>query len=332
VDGRDKPGHDGAPQGERNLAAYLVRRFLLMLLTLFGISVLVFVLLRVVPGNIADILFSAAGMINPEDKLDIERQLGLDQPIYIQYATWINGLAHGDLGYSYVSEKPALQEILPRLPISAKLAGMALCFAILFGIPLGVISAVRQNTPLDYVLRVVSLSGLSLPSFWLGLLILMAFVNYFGWIPIYTEPPKTVWQEFLLLSIPAAAVGFRSSALFMRLTRSSMLEVLRQDYIRTARAKGASYTTVNFNHALRNAVLPIVTIVGIEAAFLVGGLIVTETVFNIPGIARFLVEAIRWRDYPIVQNLVMFIAITVVTINFLVDMAYLALDPRIAYE
>ncbi len=314
------------------MAAYLIRRFLLMLLTLFGISVLVFMLLRIVPGNIADILFSAAGMINPEDRLDIERQLGLDQPIYIQYATWINGLAHGDLGYSYVSEKPALQEILPRLPISAKLAGMALCFAILFGIPLGVISAVRQNTPLDYVLRVVSLSGLSLPSFWLGLLILMAFVNYFGWIPIYTEPPKTVWQEFLLLSIPAAAVGFRSSALFMRLTRSSMLEVLRQDYIRTARAKGASYTTVNFNHALRNAVLPIVTIVGIEAAFLVGGLIVTETVFNIPGVARFLVEAIRWRDYPIVQNLVMFIAVTVVTINFLVDMAYLALDPRIAYE
>jgi peptide/nickel transport system permease protein len=314
------------------VAAYLIRRFLLMLLTLFGISVLVFALLRIVPGNIADILFSAAGMINPEDKLDIERQLGLDQPIYIQYVTWINGLAHGDLGYSYVSEKPALQEILPRLPISAKLAGMALCFAILFGIPLGVISAVRQNTALDYVLRVVSLSGLSLPSFWLGLLILMAFVNYFGWIPIYTEPPKTVWQEFLLLSIPAAAVGFRSSALFMRLTRSSMLEVLRQDYIRTARAKGASYTTVNFNHALRNAVLPIVTIVGIEAAFLVGGLIVTETVFNIPGVARFLVEAIRWRDYPIVQNLVMFIAVTVVTINFLVDMAYLALDPRIAYE
>jgi peptide/nickel transport system permease protein len=314
------------------VAAYLIRRFLLMLLTLFGISVLVFALLRIVPGNIADILFSAAGMINPEDKLDIERQLGLDQPIYVQYVTWINGLAHGDLGYSYVSEKPALREILPRLPISAKLAGMALCFAILFGIPLGVISAVRQNTPLDYVLRVVSLSGLSLPSFWLGLLILMAFVNYFGWIPIYTEPPKTVWQEFLLLSIPAAAVGFRSSALFMRLTRSSMLEVLRQDYIRTARAKGASYTTVNFNHALRNAVLPIVTIVGIEAAFLVGGLIVTETVFNIPGVARFLVEAIRWRDYPIVQNLVMFIAVTVVTINFLVDMAYLALDPRIVYE
>jgi peptide/nickel transport system permease protein len=314
------------------LAAYLVRRFLLMFLTLFGISILVFVLLRIVPGNIADILFSASGMINPEDKLEIERQLGLDQSLFWQYVAWINGLVHGDLGYSYVSEKPALQEILPRLPISAKLAGMALCFAILFGIPLGVISAVRQNTPLDYLLRVVSLSGLSLPSFWLGLLILMAFVHYAGWIPIYTTPPKTWWDELLLFSIPAAAVGFRSSALFMRLTRSSMLEVLRQDYIRTARAKGASYAKVNFVHALRNAVLPIVTIVGIEAAFLVGGLIVTETVFNIPGVARFLVEAIKWRDYPIVQNLVMFIAVCVVSINFLIDMAYLALDPRIAYE
>jgi peptide/nickel transport system permease protein len=314
------------------VASYLIRRFLLMVLTLFGISIVIFTLLRIVPGNIADILFSSAGMINPADKAQIEKDLGLDQPIVVQYAQWISGLCRGDLGYSYISEKPTLQELAPRLPISAKLAGMALAFAVLFGIPLGVISAVRQNTPLDYVLRVVSLSGLSLPSFWLGLLVLMVCVQYFGWIPIYTEPPKTLWDELLLLSIPAAAVGFRSSALMMRLTRSSMLEVLRQDYIRTARAKGASYAKVNFVHALRNAVLPIVTIVGIEAAFLVGGLIVTETVFNIPGVARFLVEAIRSRDYPIVQNLVMFIAICVVSINFLIDMAYLALDPRIAYE
>jgi peptide/nickel transport system permease protein len=329
---RHAPQDEDQGKSEEFLAAYLIRRFLLMLLTLFGISVLVFVLLRVVPGNIADILFSAAGMINPEDKAEIEKQLGLDKPILVQYALWIGGLLQGDLGYSYVSEKPTLDEILPRLPISAKLAGLALLFAIALGIPLGVISAVRQNTMLDYVLRVISLSGLSLPSFWLGLLILMACVHYFGWIPIYTTPPKTLWDELLLYSIPAAAVGFRSSALMMRLTRSSMLEVLRQDYIRTARAKGASYAKVNFVHALRNAVLPIVTIVGIEAAFLVGGLIVTETVFNIPGVARFLVEAIKWRDYPIVQNLVMFIAVCVVSINFLIDMAYLALDPRIAYE
>jgi peptide/nickel transport system permease protein len=313
------------------LAGYLIRRFLLMLLTLFGISVLIFVMLRLVPGNIADILFDAAGMIDVKEKAGLEKQLGLDRPIAIQYVDWIGGLARGDLGYSYVSEKPAIQEILPRIPITARLAGLALLFAILFGVPLGVVSAVRQNSRLDYILRVVSLSGLSLPSFWLGLLILMAFVSWFGTIPIYTTTPIGFWDTVLLYSVPAVAVGFRSSALVMRLTRSSMLEVLRQDYIRTARAKGASEQTVNYNHALRNAMLPVVTIIGIEAAFLMGGLIVTETVFNIPGVARFLVEAIRWRDYPIVQNLVMFIAFIAVMINFLVDLLYAVLDPRIRY-
>jgi peptide/nickel transport system permease protein len=313
------------------VGSYLVRRLFLMLLTLFGVSVLVFVLLRLVPGNIADILFDAAGMINPADKAEIEKQLGLDQPIVVQYGRWIAGLFQGDFGYSYVSEKPAIAEIAPRIPITAKLAGLALLSSVLMGVPFGVISAVKQNSRLDYALRVLSLSGLSMPAFWLGLLILMASVSWFGTIPIYTEPPKTLLDELLLLSIPAAAVGFRSAALVMRLTRSSMLEVLRQDYIRTARAKGASVQSVNYNHALRNAILPVITVIGIEAAFLIGGLIVTETVFNIPGVARFLVEAIRWRDYPIVQNLVMFIAIVVVTVNFLVDMAYAVLDPRIRY-
>jgi peptide/nickel transport system permease protein len=313
------------------VGTYLIRRFFLMLLTLFGISVLIFTMLRLVPGNIADIVFNAAGMIDVAEKAKLEKELGLDRPIPVQYIEWISGLARGDLGYSYVSEKPAIKEILPRIPITAKLAGLALLFAVTFGVPLGVISAVRQNTMLDYVLRVVSLSGLSLPSFWLGLLVLMAFVTYFGSIPIYTDPPKGFWNTLWLFSIPAAAVGFRSSALVMRLTRSSMLEVLRQDYIRTARAKGAPARTVNYRHALRNALLPVVTVIGIEAAFLMGGLIVTETVFNIPGVARFLVEAIRWRDYPIVQNLVMFIAVVAVSINFLIDLLYAVLDPRIRY-
>jgi peptide/nickel transport system permease protein len=310
----------------------MIRRFLLMILTLFGMSVLIFVMLRVVPGNIVDILFDSAGMVNPEDKKRLEAELGLDRPIVAQYVSWITSMMKGDLGYSYVSEKPALDEILPRIPITAKLAALALFFSVIFGVPLGVISAVRQNTGLDYVLRIISLSGLSLPSFWLGLLILMAFVQYTGWIPIYSDQPRGFWQELWLLSIPAAAVGFRASALIMRLTRSSMLEVLRQDYIRTARAKGATPQAVNYDHALRNAVLPVVTIIGIEAAFLIGGLIVTETVFNIPGVARFLVEAIRWRDYPIVQNLVMLIAVVTVVVNFIVDMTYVVLDPRIKYE
>jgi peptide/nickel transport system permease protein len=313
------------------LASYLVRRLGLMLLTLVGVSMVIFLLLRVVPGNIVDILFDSAGMVDPKEKLKIERELGLDLPLPAQYAKWIGGMARGDLGYSYVSEKPTLDEILPRIPITGTLAVMALTFAVLLGVPLGVISAVRQDSGLDYALRVVSLSGLSMPSFWLGLLVLMACVAWFGDLPIYTEPPVGAWATFKLFALPAMAVGFRSSALIMRLTRSSMLEVMRQDYIRTARAKGAAPLSVNVHHALRNAMLPVVTVIGVEAAFLVGGLIVTETVFNIPGMARFLVEAIRARDYPIVQNLVMVIAVVVVSINFVVDMLYAALDPRITF-
>ena len=312
--------------------AYLVRRLALMLVTLFGISIVIFFLLRIVPGNIVDILFAAAGYVDPADKANLQKELGIDQPLVVQYLHWIGGLLHGDLGYSYVSEKPALDEILPRIPITARLAGLALLFSASVGIPLGVISAVYQGSKLDYALRVVSLSGLSLPSFWLGLLILTASVALFGDIPIFNPDPKTWAEVFATYCIPAMAVGFRSSALTMRITRSSMLEVLRQDYIRTARAKGASEASVNFNHALRNAILPIITVVGVEAAFLIGGLIVTETVFNIPGVARFLVEAIRWRDYPIVQNLVMLIAVVVVFANFTVDMLYAVFDPRIRYS
>jgi peptide/nickel transport system permease protein len=309
--------------------AYIVRRLALMLVTLIGISIIIFVLLRVVPGNIVDILFDAAGFVDPTDKANLEKELGLNLPIWQQYLNWIGGLLHGDLGYSYVSEKPALQEILPRIPITARLAGLALLFAVCTGVPFGVISAVRQNTWLDYALRNLSLLALSMPSFWLGLLVLMAFVNWFGILPIYDKAPATWGAAILMYGVPAATVGFRSSALIMRLTRSSMLEVLRQDYVRTARSKGLSESAVTFIHALRNAVLPVITTIGIETAFLFGGLIVTETVFNIPGVARFLVEAIRWRDYPMVQNLVMFIAVIVVLVNLIVDLAYMVVDPRI---
>ncbi len=302
-----------------------------MLVTLVGMSIIIFVLLRMMPGNIVDIMFDSAGFVDLAEKAAIEKELGLDQPVHIQYIDWMWGLIRWDLGFSYVSEMPAIDELGPRIPITAKLAVLALFFSVLFGVPLGVISAVKQDTKLDYVLRVVSLSGLSLPSFWLGLLILMFFVHYFGTIPIYTDPPENLWDELVLYSIPAAAVGFRASAIIMRLTRSSMLEVMRQDYIRTARSKGASDNSINYHHALKNAVLPVVTIIGIEAAFLIGGLIITETVFNIPGVAHFLVEAILMRDYPIVQSLVMLMAVVVVVINFLVDLMYASLDPRIKY-
>jgi peptide/nickel transport system permease protein len=314
------------------LGSYLARRSGLMLITLFGISVIIFVMLRIAPGNIADILFDAAGFVDPAEKKAIMAQLGLDKPVVVQYLTWIGGLLHGDLGYSYVTDRPALAEILPRIPITARIAGLALCFAALIGIPLGVISAVKQNTRFDYLLRVISLSALSTPPFWLGLLVLMGFVTYFGTIPIYSDAPQSFWAALGMYSIPAFVVGIRSQAFLLRLTRSSMLEVLRQDYIRTARSKGASEQVVNYRHALKNAVLPVVTVLGLEAAFLMGGLVTVETVFNIPGVARFLVEAIRWRDYPIVQNLIMYIAIIVVLVNFTVDMLYAVLDPRIKYS
>src|SRR5437763_3024446 len=248
--------------GRKALGAYVVRRVGLMLVTLFGISVIIFMLLRLTPGNIADILFDAGGFVDPADKARIEADLGLDKPIPVQYVVWMGGLLRGDLGFSYQTEKPAIQEIAPRIPITARLAALALTFSVLLGVPLGVISAVKQNTRLDYILRVISLSGLSMPAFWLGLLILMGFVSYFGTIPIYSSEPTGFWNALLMYSVPAAAVGFRSSALLMRLTRSSMLEVLRQDFIRTARSRGASEITIKYYHALNNAMLPVSTGIG----------------------------------------------------------------------
>ena len=314
------------------MGTYLVRRTMLLVVTVLGVSIIIFALMRVVPGNIADILFENSGYIDAQQKAKIEAELGLDKPLPEQYFKWIAGLFKGDLGYSYMSERPAISEIAPRLPVTLKLAALTLFFTIAFGIPLGVWSAVKQNGLVDNTLRVITLSALSLPSFWCGLLVLMFAVHVFGTIPIYADQPSSLWHELGLLSIPALVVGFRSSALIVRLTRSSMLEVLRQDYVRTARAKGASEKLINYHHALKNAVLPVITLLGIEAAQLIGGLVVIETVFNIPGLGRYLVDAIKWRDYPIVQNLVLFSAFAVVIMNFIVDMLYAVIDPRIKYS
>ena len=311
------------------MKTYIINRLLLMILTLFGMSVVIFVLLRLAPGNIVDILFDSAGYVDPYEKKVLEKELGLDQPVYIQYTRWMGALLSGDMGKSYRLEIPAWDVIKPRIPVSFELAMLALIFSIIFGIPPGVISAVKQDTTLDYVLRIISLSGLSMPSFWLGLLIILGFVYNTDLSPIYINAPTDFWGHVLLFGVPAASVGFRASALLMRLTRSSMLEVMRQDYIRTAKSKGLAENVINYRHALKNAILPVVTVIGIEAAFLVGGLVVTESVFNIPGVARFLVQAILWRDYPVVQNLVMFIAVIVVTVNLLTDLTYMWLDPRL---
>ena len=312
---------------------YLLQRFFTAFLTLFGMSVVIFVLLRLVPGNIVDILFSSAGFVNPAAKEEIARELGLDQPIPIQYGRWLRDIAKGELGKSYRYDIPAWQVIKPRIPITAELALLALLVAVLLGVPAGVLSAVRQDRATDYLLRILSLAGLSMPSFWLGMVIILLLVSWLGWIPsmTYISPFEDFKAHVLQFLFPALAVGYRSSALIMRITRSSMLDVLREDYIRTAWAKGQREWIVVFGHALTNATLPVITVIGIEFAFMIGGLVVTETVFNLPGVARYLVDAILWRDYPVVQNLVMFIAIVVVLANLTVDLLYGWLDPRIRY-
>jgi len=312
---------------------YIAQRLGIGVVTLFGMSVVIFLLLRLAPGNIVDILFSTGGYVNPSERAANERELGLDKPLWAQYGDWMGQLAVGNLGKSYRYDLPAWEIIRPLIPVTLELALLSLIISVALGVPLGVISAVRQDTRLDYVLRVFSLAGLSMPSFWLGMVIILGLVAWIGWIPpvTYVRMSENFWLHAVQFMLPALAVGYRSSALIMRITRSSLLEVLREDYVRTAWAKGQTRRAVIWRHALKNAILPVVTVIWIEFAFLIGGLVVTETVFNLPGLARFLVQAILWRDYPIVQNLVMFIAVVVILSNLLVDMLYGVLDPRVRY-
>jgi len=314
--------------------SYIAQRLGIAVVTLFGMSVVIFVLLRLAPGDIVDILFSTAGFVDPAARKEIMRELGIDRPLWVQYVEWVRQMVSGDLGKSYRYDLPAWEVIRPLIPVTVELAALSTVIAVLLGVPTGVVSAVRQDTALDYVLRVLSLAGLSMPSFWLGMVIILGLVAWLGWIPPVTlvRASENLRLHLIQFLLPALAVGYRSSALIMRITRSSLLEVLREDYVRTAWAKGQSGRAVIWRHALKNAILPVVTVIGIEFAFLIGGLVVTETVFNLPGVARFLVQAILWRDYPVVQNLVMFIAVIVIVSNLLVDLLYGVLDPRVRYS
>jgi peptide/nickel transport system permease protein len=310
---------------------YIAKRLVIAGITLLGMSMLLFVLMRLAPGNITDIIFESAGYVDEADRHRLEAELGIDKPLVVQYGGWLGDLVRGELGKSYRYDLPAWEVIKPRLPVTIELAVLALGFSVVLGVPFGVISAVRRGKPLDYALRVLSLAGLSMPAFWLAMVIILMLVRSFGWIPsmTYVSPFDDLRANLLQFLLPALAVGYRSSALIMRITRSTMLEVLREDYIRTAWAKGQREAQVVWRHALKNASLPVVTLIGIEFAFLIGGLVVTETVFNLPGVARYLVDAIQFRDYPIVQNLAMLIA--VVLANLAVDLVYTWLDPRIKY-
>jgi peptide/nickel transport system permease protein len=318
-----------------DMRTYLFKRFLLMIPTLLGVALVTFLLIRVIPGDVVELRYSGDRGAVSQELLDKERaRIGLDQPVWRQFATWIWGVARLDFGQSMWTGAPIWQEIKLRFALSLQVAVMATIVAVLLAIPLGVLAALKQDTWIDYAVRVFSIAGLAMPSFWLGIVLILMLLIVFSWLPpmVYTPFWVNPWQNMAQLIWPALAVGYRYSAVATRMTRSAMLEVLREDYIRTARAKGLMQKLVLSRHALKNAMLPVLTVVAIEFAFLIGGLVVTEQVFNLNGIGLLFVQAVAHRDYTLLQALVMLVAGVFILVNFLMDVAYAWLDPRIRYR
>jgi peptide/nickel transport system permease protein len=313
---------------------YTLKRLLLTIPTLIGVAVLVFFMLRVVPGDIVEIKLRGDGGNVTQEVVDQERKrLGLDRPILVQFADYMVGLAKLDLGTSMWTERPVLEEIMIRLELSLEVAILATIFATMISIPLGTMAALYRNTWIDYVVRVITIGGLSIPSFWFGMIIILSLLSLFNWLPpitftpIYVDPIANLSQ----LIWPALAVGYRYCAVTARMIRSSLLEVMAEDYIRTARAKGVFEKLIISRHALRNALLPAITVMGLEFAFLIGGLVVTEQVFNLNGIGQLFVQSVARNDFMLIQGMVMVIAAFYVMINLAVDLLYAVFDPRIRY-
>jgi peptide/nickel transport system permease protein len=301
-----------------------------------GVAVLVFVLLRVVPGDVVEMRFaSGQNQFVDQKMLDAERaKLGLDKPIWQQFGVYLAGLLRLDFGRSMWTGSPISEEIKLRFALSLQLALMATVVATVLAIPLGIVAALRQDTWVDYFVRIFSIAGLAMPSFWLGIILILTLLVFFKWLPpmVYTPFWVDPWQNIQQLIWPALAVGYRYSAVATRMTRSAMLEVLREDYIRTARAKGLWLKLILTRHALKNAMLPVLTVIALEFAFLLGGLVVTEQVFNLNGLGLLFVQAIAHRDYTLTQALVLLVAGTFVVVNFVVDLAFAWIDPRIRYR
>jgi peptide/nickel transport system permease protein len=315
---------------------YLAKRLLLIVPTLFGVAAVVFLIMRVIPGDVTLLILGGdqTGRIDPQQLAAMRHQLGLDQPLAVQFGTWLWGVLRLDFGTSLWTGQPVIEEVLIRLPLSLEVAILATIVSVLLAIPLGMLAAVRQDSWVDYVIRVGSIGGQAIPSFWVGILVILFLVIYFGWGPPleFTPPWVDPWANFQQLVWPVATVGYRYAAVTTRMTRSTVLEVLREDYIRTAWAKGLRERAVVIRHALKNAMLPVITLVGTEFAFLIGGLVVTETVFTLNGVGRFVVDAVAHRDYPVVQALVFLIALCFVVVNLLIDLTYAWFDPRIRYH
>jgi peptide/nickel transport system permease protein len=316
------------------MGKYLLRRLLMAIPVLLLSSVIVFGLMRVMPGDALIALMGESGNIGERELAHVRQQLGLDLPYYKQYGLWLWQLVSLQPGDSIFTGEPITVSLAKAIPVSLELAALALVLGLVIAVPIGVISATRQDSATDYAGRVVAVSGLSLPDFWLSTLVITFAALWFHWIPpigytSFWDSPTRNLQQFLL---PAAVLGFRLSAATMRMTRSTVLEVLREDYVRTAWAKGLAGRIVVYKHALKNALIPVVTIVGGQLAVLLAGTVVVESIFALPGMGRLTVEAILYRDYPVVQTNVMLVAATLVTLNLLVDLSYAWLDPRIRYR
>ena len=317
------------------MTKYLIKRFLLMLPTLFGVALVTFVLIRVIPGDVVELRYSGDSGSVSREIIDRERaRIGLDKPVWQQFLTWMAGVVRLDFGTSMWTGAPIWEEIKLRFALSLQVAIMATIVAVVLAIPLGVLSALKQDTWIDYSVRVFSIAGLAMPSFWLGIVLILVMLVVFKWLPpmVYTPFWVSPTQNLAQLIWPALAVGYRYSAVATRMTRSAMLEVLREDYIRTARAKGLVQKLILSRHALKNAMLPVLTVVALEFAFLIGGLVVTEQVFNLNGIGLLFVQAVAHRDYTLLQALIMLVAGSFIIVNFLMDIAYAWLDPRIRYR
>jgi peptide/nickel transport system permease protein len=315
------------------MGRYLVVRLYSMALTLLGLTVLVFLMLHLIPGTVVEQMIGADAMVSQQMVDQLKRFFGLDQPWHVQYARWLGQLLHGDLGTSWRTGKPVLTLIFERLPVTIELTALAVALSLVLGVPAGVLSAVRRDRPADHATRVATLIGLSIPVFWQGTMLILFFSLYLRWMPpvmwvdLLTDPRRNL----TIMVLPALCLGTAAAANVARTTRSCMLDVLGSDYVRTARAKGLAGKVIVWKHALKNAMIPIVTVVGLQLGILLGGTVVVEEVFTLPGVGRLVLWSIYQRDYPVTQSTILFIAVLFMAVNLAVDLLYGYLEPRIRY-
>ncbi|MFN8523511.1 MAG: ABC transporter permease [Chloroflexota bacterium] len=316
------------------MRTYVLKRTLSLVPTLVGVTILVFLMIRLIPGTVVDQLIGAEARVDESTKAAMRAFFGLDQPVYVQYFNWISGVVQGDLGRSWRSSFPVSRMISDRLAVTGELALLALLISLLVGVPLGTLSAVLENRAVDHVIRVASLLSLSIPIFWQAAMLILAFSLWLNWVPPaeYTPPTRSLTSNLTQMAMPAVVLGTVVAAQVMRMTRASLLEVMRNDYIRTARAKGVAENAVVRRHAFKNAMIPIITVIGVQIGYLLGGAVVTEEVFTLPGVGRLVLNAVYERDYPLVQGTILCIAGIFMLTNLLVDLAYAYLDPRVRYE